>query len=68
MHSIQGNGGREIRNQRLANSCRGASDPGWKGTVATIVALVAATQANLLGLRIPKTKHYFLSLDTIEKM
>ena len=56
------------KNQHLLNLCRGTSDSGWQGTGAALVALVAATRANLLRLRMPQTKLYFLLLDTIEKM
>ena len=58
----------KFQKQRLANPPRGTSDRGWQGTGATLVALVAASQANLLRLRIPLTKLYFLSLDTIEEV
>ena len=49
----------EFQKQRLANPRRGTSDRGWQGAGATLVALIAATKANLLRLRIPQTKLYF---------
>ena len=58
----------EFQNQRLANPRRGTGDRRWQGAGATLVALIAATQANLLRLRIPHKKLYFLSLGTIEKI
>ena len=58
----------KFEKRRLANPRRGTSDRGWQGTGATLVALVGATKDNLLGLRIPRTKLHFLSLDTIGKM
>ena len=57
-----------FKKQRLANPRRGTGDRSWQGAGAILVALVAAAQANLLRLRIPQTKLYSLSLETIEKM
>ena len=66
--SKKGRGGWEFQDERSANPRSGTSDRGWQGAGATLVALVAATPTNIFWLRIPQTKHYFLSLDTIEKI
>ena len=52
----------------MAHPRRGTSGPGWQGTGANLVAPVAATQATLLRLRIPRAQLDFLSLKTIERM
>ena len=52
----------------MANPRRGTSGPGWQGAGASLVAPVAATQAKLLRLQIPRAQLDLLSLCTIARM
>ena len=56
---IKGREGGEIRTAPFWNIRNGARTRGWRGTGATLVALIAATQLLSL-LRISKTKRYLL--------
>ena len=54
------------QNRRVANSRHGTSSLGWQGTGGSLVAPVAATQANLLRLQIPRAQLDLLPLCTME--